>query len=249
MIDIDALFKVSYGLYIVSSGDKTRGNGFISNTVFQVTAEPPRFATCCSRDNYTAEFIRRSGAFAVSVLNKETPTEIFSRFGYRSGRDSDKLEGMNLRYGETGVPIVMNDSIAILECRVVQTLDLDTHILFIGELVNSEVIDNLADPITYQYYRQVKKAVAPKNAPTYVDKSKLEAKKEEEKVPESEPASEPEPARKAAKKYQCTVCGYVYDEKEGDPENGIAPGTRFEDLPDGWVCPVCGTGKEGFIKV
>jgi len=236
-------------LYIVSSGDKTRGNGYISNTVFQVTADPPRFATCCNRDNYTAEFIKRTGAFSVSVLHNDTPTEIFSRFGYKSGRDSDKLDGMDLRYGETGVPIVLNDCIAILECRVVQTLDVDTHIVFIGELIQSEVIDDIAEPITYLYYRQVKKAVAPRNAPTYVDKSKLEEKSQAGTGAKSEIAKEAPGESRGSSKYQCTACGYVYDEQEGDPESGIAPGTGFEDLPGSWVCPVCGTEKEDFIEI
>ena len=171
MIDIEALFKVSYGLYIVSSGDQNKGNGYISNTVFQVTAQPPRFATCCSKDNYTSEIIKAYGAFSVSVLHQGTSTEIFGRFGYKSGRDSDKFEGMDIRYGETGVPIVLNEAIAFLECKVVETMDLDTHVMFIGELVQCEVLDDSAEPITYLYYRNVKKAVAPKNAPTYVDKS------------------------------------------------------------------------------
>ena len=73
MINFDALFKVSYGLYVVCSGDKNRGNGFISNTVFQVTSSPARFASCCNKDNYTAEFIKESGAFSVSVLHQDTP--------------------------------------------------------------------------------------------------------------------------------------------------------------------------------
>jgi len=243
MIDIDALFKVSYGLYIVCSGDKNKGNGYISNTVFQVTANPPRFATCCSKDNYTAEFIKNSGAFSVSVLHQNTPSDIFGRFGYKSGRDSDKLEGMDIRYGETGVPIVLNEAIAFLECKVIETQDLGTHLMFIAELVQSEVLDKAAEPITYLYYREVKKAVAPKNAPTYVDKSKLS----------KEPADKEESTLKeesgTAKKYKCTACGYIYDPEEGDPDGGIAPGTRFEDIPDNWVCPICGTEKEDFIEV
>jgi len=234
MIDINALFKVSYGLYIVCSGDKNKGNGYISNTVFQVTANPPRFATCCSKDNYTAEFIKNSGAFSVSVLHQNTPTDIFGRFGYKSGKDSDKLEGMDIRYGETGVPIVLNESIAFLECKVVETHDLDTHLMFIAELIQSEVLDKTAEPITYLYYREVKKAVAPKNAPTYVDKSKLA----------SEPGDKQE-----SKKYKCTACGYIYDPEKGDPDGGIAPGTKFEDIPYNWVCPICGTEKEDFIEV
>ena len=233
MINFEALFKVSYGLYVVCSGDKNRGNGFISNTVFQVTSSPARFASCCNKDNYTAEFIKESGAFSVSVLHQDTPANIFGRFGYKSGRDFDKLEGMHVQYGETGVPIVLDEAIAFLECKVVQTLDVGTHWLFIGELVQSEVVDDSMEPITYLYYREVNKGLAPKNAPTYVDKSLLEKKE----------------ATSTFKKFKCTACGYVYDEEEGDPSNGIDPGTLFTDLPDDWVCPVCGTEKEDFIEL
>jgi len=248
MIDIEALFKISYGLYIVGSGDQIKGNAYISNTVFQVTAQPPQFATCCSKDNYTSEIIKASTAFSVSILSEGTSTEIFGRFGYKSGRDNDKLEGMDLRYGETGVPIILNEAIAFLECKVVKTLDLDTHWMFIGELVQSEVLDDSAEPITYLYYRNVKKAVAPKNAPTYVDKSKLGEKTEK---PEAKPDPKPDVQVSSGeeKQYKCTACGYIYDEAEGDPDGGIAPGTRFEDIPDDWVCPICGTEKEDFIAV
>ena len=233
MINIEALFKVSYGLYVVSSGDKTRGNGFISNTVFQVTSSPPRFASCCNKDNYTAEFIKKSGAFSVSVLHQETPAGIFGRFGYKSGRDIDKMDGMKIHYGETGVPIVLDEAIAYLECKVVQTHDVGTHWLFIGELVQADVVDDRMEPITYLHYREVNKGLAPKNAPTYVDKSLLEKKV----------------AASSFKKFKCTACGYVYDEEAGDPSNGIDPGTTFADLPDDWVCPICGTEKEDFIEI
>jgi flavin reductase (DIM6/NTAB) family NADH-FMN oxidoreductase RutF/rubredoxin len=233
MINFDALFKVSYGLYVVCSGDKNRGNGFISNTVFQVTSSPARFASCCNKDNFTADFIKESGAFSVSVLHQDTPTEIFGRFGYKSGRDIDKLDGMRVQYGETGVPIVLDEAIAFLECRVVQTHDVGTHWLFIGELIQSDVVDDTMEPITYLHYREVKKGLAPKNAPTYVDKSLLEKKD----------------ASSNFKKFKCTACGYVYDEEAGDPSNGIDPGSLFTDLPDDWVCPICGTEKEDFIEI
>jgi len=233
MINFEALFKVSYGLYVVCSGDKNRGNGFISNTVFQVTASPARFASCCNKDNYTATFIKKSGAFSVSVLHQDTPAEIFGRFGYKNGRDIDKLDGMQIQYGETGVPILLDETIAFLECKVVQTHDVGTHWLFIGELVQSDVVDDTMEPLTYLHYREVKKGLAPKNAPTYVDKSLLEKKKAASKF----------------KKFKCTACGYVYDEAAGDPSSGIDPGTLFDDLPDNWFCPVCGTEKEDFIEL
>lgn len=225
MINVEALFKISYGLFIVSSGDRVRGNGFISNTIFQVTAEPAKFAACCNKNNFTAEFIKKYGAFSVSVLHQDTSPEIFSRFGYKSGRDMDKMLGMSVRYGETGVPIVMNDCIAFLECRVEQTIDAGTHLIFIGELIQSEVIDDTKDPITYDYYRQVKKGVAPKNAPTYIDRSKFEK----------------DITGITGRKFRCSACGYIYDESK--------EGKSFSDLPHDWVCPVCGSGKSDFIEI
>jgi flavin reductase (DIM6/NTAB) family NADH-FMN oxidoreductase RutF/rubredoxin len=225
MIQFEALFKVSYGLYIVSSGSREYGNGFISNTVFQVTSEPPRFAACCNKENHTAGVIRSTGHFSVSVLQKDASAGLIGNFGYKSGRDLNKMAGMELKFGESGVPIVLNDAIAFLECRVVETFDVGTHLIFIGELRQAEVLDEGSEPLTYLHYRQVKKGVAPKNAPTYIDKSKLETKA----------------AGEAFAKYECAACGFIYDEKQ--------EGRRFEELPEDWVCPVCGTGKEDFIKL
>jgi len=225
MIDFEALFKVTYGLYIVSSGNRNNGNGFISNTVFQVTAEPPQFAACCNKKNYTSGLIEKHGYFSVSVLHQKATPELFGRFGYKSGKDLNKFEGINIKYGETGVPIVMNDSVAFLECKVVQKFDLGTHNLYIGELINAQTINETDEPMTYSYYRQVRKGYAAPNAPTYIDKSKLIKKTGPVKL----------------KEYKCTVCGYIYDESKEEK--------RFSDLPDNWTCPVCGSEKEYFTEV
>jgi flavin reductase (DIM6/NTAB) family NADH-FMN oxidoreductase RutF/rubredoxin len=225
MINFEALFKITYGLYIVSSGDKNRGNGFISNTMMQVTAVPPKFAACCNKNNYTARLIKKTGVFSISVLNIATEAEMFGRFGYKSGKDFNKLDGMSVKYGETGVPIVLNDSIAFLECKLVKTVDVGTHLIFIGELVQADIIDDSKEPLTYTYYRQVKKGAAPKNAPTYIDKAKLEIKKQDILF----------------KKYKCTACGYIYDEEKEK--------IKFSDLPTDWVCPVCGAEKSDFTEI
>jgi flavin reductase (DIM6/NTAB) family NADH-FMN oxidoreductase RutF/rubredoxin len=253
MVQVEALFKVSYGLYLVCTGDRTGGNGFVSNTVFQVSSSPAKFAACCSKDNYTSELIRAKGNFSVSVLRQETSAALIGKFGYKTGRDTDKLEGCSLRYGETGVPIVLDDAIAFLECRVVDTQDVGSHFLFIAELVQSEVLEEGPAPLTYSYYREVKKGMAPKNAPTYVDKKDLERTAEIPRaasaIPKEEPASQPDaPAKDTAaegldtvRRWECAACGFVYDEaKEGG---------SFEDLPDDWVCPVCGTDKEDFYEL
>ncbi len=225
MINFEALFKVSYGLYLVCSGDKNKGNGYISNTFFQVTAEPAKFAACCNKNNYTTELIQKYGAFSVSIINQDTPPEMIGTFGYKSGRDIDKMAGFNIKYSDTGVPIVLDSSIAWLEFKVVQTVDVGTHLMFIGELINAELIDESKDPLTYLYYRQVKKGVAPKNAPTYIDKSRLNVNSKDSSL----------------KKYKCLACGYIYDEADED--------IKFKDLPDDWLCPVCGSEKSDFVEI
>ena len=224
-MNVTTFFKISYGLYIVSSGNKEKGNGFISNTVFQVTSEPPRFTVCCNKDNYTCEFINQYKVFSVSVLAQEASSEIIGKFGYKSGRETDKMSGNNIIYGQTGVPIVLNDSIAFLECKVIQTFDVGTHLLFIGDVVDAQIIDETQPPLTYAYYREIKKGISPKNAPTYINPTNLSTFK----------------INSMNKKFKCLVCGYIYDEAQEK--------VKFEDLPDDWVCPLCGTEKSEFIEI
>lgn len=221
MIQYESLFKISYGLYIVSAGDNTAGNAFVSNTVFQITAEPARFAASCNKDNYTSEFIKKHKAFAVSVLEQDTDATVMGHFGFKSGKNTDKLKGMDVLYGETGVPIIRNNALAYFEFKVSDQIDMGTHWLFIGDLISAGNIKEGA-PLTYAYYRDNKRGFAPKNAPTYIDKSKLE--------------------KKAANldKYKCSVCGYIHDENEDG---------RFDALDSGWKCPVCGADKDDFYKI
>ncbi len=231
-MNIEAFFRISYGLYVVSSAKGNKLNGYISNTVFQVTAEPAKFAVACSKNNYTAAMIQQSCVFGVSALKKECRAEIIGTFGYKSGRDIEKFSGFQYRKGNTGTPLLIEDVLAWFECEVEQTIDVGTHLLFIGKILDSDLLDSSGEPLTYSYYREVKKGKAPKNAPTFIDPDKYLQKTDEA----------------VFTKYYCTACGYVYDPAIGDPDHGIPAGTRFEDLPDNWVCPVCGTEKADFAK-
>ncbi|NQU34983.1 MAG: rubredoxin [Bacteroidetes bacterium] len=230
-MNIEAFFKITYGLYIVSSGNKDNKSGYIANTAFQVTAEPPQVAIACNKDNYTAILIDKNKAFSISILKQEASPEIIGKFGYKSGKDIDKFVDSNFVVGSTGIPIVTDESIAWFECKLVNQFDVGTHIIYIGEIINNELLVADGNPLTYDYYRNVKKGKAPKNAPTYI-KPVTETK--------------PEKISDLGPKYQCMVCDYIYDPAEGDPDGGIAPGTPFEDIPDGWVCPVCGAEKSDF---
>ena len=220
------LHKISYGLYLVTSCKGDAISGQTANTVFQVTSDPPIIATAINKQNFTHEFISSSRVFGVSVLAQDAPLKLIGRFGFKSGRDIYKFNDLNYRIGETGVPIVLDNTIAYLEAEVNNQMELTTHTLFTGEVVAAEVIRE-GEPMTYAYYHQVKRGTTPKTAPTFV----LETKKAASLI-----------------KYLCSVCSYVYDPEKGDPDSGIASGTPFEGLPNDWVCPICGAGKDEFER-
>ena len=227
-MDTRALHTIGYGLYIVCSKKGNSFNGQVANTVTQVTAEPPVIGVIINKENLTHEYIKESQVFTASVLAKDTPLAFIGHFGFKSGRETDKLKGMNYILSETKAPIVTDHALAFLEVKVKQEMDVGTHTIFVGELVGAEVIGE-GEPMTYAYYHLVKRGTTPKSAPSYHKERK-------------------EVAAKMAK-YKCSVCDYVYDPELGDPEGGITPGTPFEELPDDWVCPVCGAEKDQFEKV
>ncbi|MFC1988175.1 rubredoxin [Chloroflexota bacterium] len=227
-MDLKALYKLCYGLYVVSSKKGDKLNAQIANTVFQITSEPPTIAVSINKNNLTHEFIQESKVFAASILSQDTPLAFIGHFGFKSGRDIDKLEGINYKTGETRAPLITDNTLACLEAKVTQEVDVGTHTIFIAELAGADVIKE-GEPMTYAYYHQVKRGTTPKTAPSYIEEKKGEVNK----MP----------------KYKCTVCSYIYDPELGDPDGGIKPGTPFEKIPDSWVCPVCGASKSEFEKV
>jgi flavin reductase (DIM6/NTAB) family NADH-FMN oxidoreductase RutF/rubredoxin len=227
-MNLKALHNCSYGLYVISSRKGDRLNGQIANTVFQITSDPPTVAVSINKQNLTHEFISESKVFIASVLSRDTPLSLIGQFGFKSGRDIDKFKDVNYRLGETKAPIILDHTIAYLEARVINQVDVGTHTIFVGELIGADVLKE-GEPMTYAYYHEVKRGTTPKTAPTYIKERK-------------------EVASKMAK-YRCTVCGYIYDPELGDPDGDIKPGTAFEQIPDGWVCPVCGASKDQFEKV
>jgi flavin reductase (DIM6/NTAB) family NADH-FMN oxidoreductase RutF/rubredoxin len=227
-LNLHALHKLSYGLYIVCSIKGDKMNGQIANTAFQVTSDPPTVGVSINRSNLTHEYIEESGVFTVSVLRQDTPLNFIGNFGFKSGRDVDKLKGVSYKIGQTKAPVILDNTTAYIEAKVINKLDIGTHTLFVGEIVDAEVFSE-DECMTYAYYHEVKRGTTPKTAPSYIEEKK-------------EVVS-------GMDKYECTVCGYIYDPEEGDPDNGIPAGTAFADLPDDWVCPVCGASKDDFTKV
>ena len=166
-LDRRAFRDLSYGLYIVTSLDGDRLNGQIVNTVIQVTSDPPRVAVIINQKNLTHEFITRSGVFGVSVLDDTAPMTFIGPFGFRSGRDVNKFGNISFKKGSTGVPLVSEHSLSLLEVKVFECLDLGTHSIFIGDVVFSEVLKT-GKPLTYQFYHEVLKGKSPPHAPTFI---------------------------------------------------------------------------------
>ena len=160
-------YKLSYGLYVITSGKEGKFNGQIANTVFQVTSEPPTLAVSINKLNFTHEHIRESRRFAVSILGETAPMTMIGQFGFKCGRDINKFEGIRVRTGKTGVPIVADHAVAFIEAEVVGEMDCGTHTIFLGQVVECDILDAAAEPMTYAYYHKVKGGKAPKTAPTY----------------------------------------------------------------------------------
>lgn len=242
-----ALHKISYGMYIVSSKKDGKFNGQIANTVFQITSDPPTIAVSINKQNLTHEFIQESKIFAVSILSKDAPMKFIGNFGFKSGRELEKFKDVKYKLGVTGAPVILDNAIGYLEAEVVDSLDAGTHTIFIGKVVDAEII-NENEPMTYAYYHEVKRGTSPSTAPTYigVEKQQMSDKTEKSSI---EKMDRYKNTIEKVDKYKCKICNYIYDPEKGDPDSGVKPGTPFEKLPDNWVCPVCGADKSEFEKI
>ena len=227
-MNLKALHKLGYGLYVVGSRNGDKLNGQIANTVFQITSEPPTIALSINKNNLTHDFIKESKVFTASILCQDTPLSFIGHFGFKSGRDIDKLEGINYKIGNTQAPVVVDNAVAYLEAKVTQEIDVGTHSVFIGEVVNTDVI-SAEECMTYAHYHLVKHETIPETAPSYIKENKEEKSK--------------------MVKYRCTICSYIYDPELGDTDGGVNPGTPFEEIPDDWMCPVCGAAKSEFERI
>ena len=152
--DLTALFKIGYGLYVVTSNDGKKDNGVIVNTVTQVTDDPNRIAVCINKKNYSHEIVKNTGIMNVNCLTVETPFSIFKQYGFQSGRDVDKFAGMGeLPRTDNGLiflPMYIN---AVMSLKVEQYVDLDTHGMFICTVEEARVLGT-EETATYTYYQK-----------------------------------------------------------------------------------------------
>jgi len=159
------LFKFSSGLYLVATKEGSRLNGCIINMVMQVSNAPEKVTVTISKNNLTHDMILASHVFTLSVLSEEVPPIVFGQFGFQSGRNIDKFSGFPHKLDENGLPYLEEGMTATLAARVVETVDVGTHTIFIAEVTGGQ--DFGGESMTYAYYHKFRKGVTPKNAPNY----------------------------------------------------------------------------------
>ncbi|MBR6545769.1 MAG: flavin reductase, partial [Clostridia bacterium] len=149
--DLSALFKIGYGLYLVTSNDGKKDNGLIVNTITQVTNSPNRVAVTINKENYSHHVIRQSGIMNVNCLTVEAPFDVFERFGFVSGRNVDKFKDCQPLRSDNGLVFLPRYINSFLSLRVEQYVDLDTHGMFICSITEARVLSDL-ETMTYSYY-------------------------------------------------------------------------------------------------
>ncbi len=169
-IDPSALFKIGYGLYVLTSNDGTKDNGCIVNTVTQISNAPDRLSVSVSKLNYTHEILKEAGIFNVNCLTTEAPFSLFQDYGFRSGRDSDKFADKEVKRTGNGI-VYLEDSVnAVFSLKAESYLDMDSHGLFICRIEESRVLSD-RESMTYAYYHaNVKPKPQPKKAKGFVCK-------------------------------------------------------------------------------
>lgn len=205
-MDLNAMQKLSYGLFVLTASVNGRDNGCIINTAGQVTSDPNRLSVAVNKNNYTHDMIKESAVFSVSIISENADFELFKRFGFQSGRSADKFAGFSgCRRTENGTMIITEGTNAYISARVEQSIDLGSHTLFIASVTDSGILGDAASA-TYSYYHEHIK-------------------------------TQPKPVRtdnNGQTVWRCTICGYEY---------------IGEELPDGFVCPLCKHPASDFEKV
>lgn len=167
MKDLTALYKIQYGMYVISTKFGEVCNGQIATVVFQVTSEPVQIAICLCKKTYTHELLQQSGVFGVSILEESTPTKFIGLFGYRCGKECNKFAEVNTITLATGCRVVTDNALVVFDAEVKQTLDVGSHTLFVGEVRDVQKIKD-GSAMTYEYYHAVRKGKSPENAPTFM---------------------------------------------------------------------------------
>ncbi len=195
-IEKNSLFKLSYGLFALFTYDGKRHNACIVNTVAQLTDEPLLISVCVNRSNYTCKTALESRKMNVSVLDESSEFEIYKRFGFQSGRDADKLDGLSaVSESENGLKYLTEQSNAFISLEVESIVELPTHIVFICRVTEAKILSDTPSA-TYAYYHASIKP-APETKSTQSEGKKIVG-------------------------WRCKICNYVY-EGETLPKDLICP--------------------------
>ena len=187
-MDMKALFRIGYGLYVVTSHDGKKDNGLIVNTVIQVTSTPEKIAVTINKQNYSHDIIKETGIMNVNCLTEKAPFAVFEAFGFVSGRNTDKFANCEPLRSENGLVVLPKYINSFMSLKVEDYIDLGTHGMFICSVTAASVISD-EESMTYAYYHKVVKGKSPKNAPTYLPEESVETKA----------------------KWVCGICGHVYE--------------------------------------
>lgn len=244
-VDPTALFKIGYGLYVVTCNDGRKDNGLIVNSVSQVSDNPNKVAVNINKANYSCDVIRNTGVLNVCTLSEEATFDIFKRFGFQSGKDADKFEGFtDCDRAANGLPVLTKYANAFLSLKVFGTVDMGTHWLFLCDVTETEVLSNV-NTMTYTYYQENVKPKRPQEVKGWIcdvcgyvyEDEELPAdfvcplcKHDEHSFNYGTVAKGGAPT----KGWICNVCGFVY---EGD------------ELPPDYICPTCKHGAADFTKL
>lgn len=186
MFNKTVLWNLSYGVYIVSSMDKTRPVGCVANSIMQLTHDC--VAVSLNHQNYTNGIVKKTKKLAVSILCNEVEENLIPIFGFTTSKEIDKFKNVDYEIIEN-LPIIKQAS-GYLVLEVEKEVELETHTLFIAKIMGGDILNNKT-PMTYKYYHDVIKGKAPKTAPTYIEQE----------------------VKNDGLKYKCSICGYIY---EGD---------------------------------
>lgn len=193
-MDNKAMYKLSYGLFVLTAKEGAKDNGCIINTAIQAASTPNKVSICVNKNNYTHDMVMRTGAFTVSVISQAASFDLFKHFGFQSGREVDKFADFtDCKRGDNGIYYITKGTNAFISVKVDKTVDLGSHTMFIGEITDMEVLAPESSA-TYEYYM-----INIKPKPEAVGKT-----------PEGKTV------------WRCKICGYEYVGEEL-PDDFICP--------------------------
>ena len=193
-MDNKAMYKLSYGLFVLTAKDEVKANGCITNTAIQVASDPNTISFAVNKANYTHDMVMKTKVCNISVISEKADFELFKHFGFQSGRDVDKFADYNdCKMADNGIPYITAGTNAYCSIEITSTVDLGSHTLFIGKPTEMVVLDD-AESATYAYYQS---NIKPKP-------EKVGTTKSGETV------------------WRCKICGYEYVGEEL-PEDFICP--------------------------